>query len=54
MDNEDVGETEGDSAERERGERVDNMYPLLPTERNNMITATLTHSKYNTDYSPIE
>lgn len=38
---------EADSAAgRERGEGVDNMFPLLPyTGRNNMITATLTRSK---------
>lgn len=52
MGNEEVGETEGDSAERERGEGVDNMFPLLLyTERNNMITAALTCSKYSADNS---
>lgn len=35
---------------RERGEGVDNMFPLLrDTEGNNMITATLTCSKHNSD-----
>lgn len=40
----------GDSAERERGEGVDNMFPfLVNTEGNNMITAVLTCSEYDAD-----
>lgn len=40
----------GDSAERETGEGVDNMFPfLVNTEGNNMITAVLTCSEYDAD-----
>ncbi|KAK2884689.1 hypothetical protein Q8A73_021163 [Channa argus] len=54
MGNEEVGETEGDNADRTRGKGVDNMFPLLLyTERNNMITAALACSRYNRDSSSL-